>query len=126
MATDSNRTRLVGVISAGILGVAAFGVTTSVNAAPDPGKTSAGPFGTVSIDPPSIATVACSLATAPAPGIKSGDHVLAQAPVALETGLESSGATIQDTDGSLIVRLCNVTAAAIDGAPRNWDYLVLR
>jgi hypothetical protein len=129
MAIHANRKRVVrpiAVISAGILGASALGVTTRVNAAPDPGKTSAGPFGTVEMDPGLIATASCALVAGPAPGLKAGDHVVAQPPIDLEPSLASSGATTQMADGTLFVRLCNITAAGVDGAARDWAYLVLR
>lgn len=127
MALRVQRSKVLSPIAAlagGFLVASALGATATTNAV-DPSKTSAGPFGTVTIAPTVTATT-CALFQEPAPGVKAGDRVLVQTPVDLEADLTGT-ASAQDTDGRLVVRICNVDDAnTVNGAPRTWTYMVLR
>jgi len=128
MAIHANRRRVavpIAAIAAGVLVASALGVTTRVNAAPDPGKASAGAFGTVDVDPPNLPANTCSTPGAPAPGVKVGDHVVVGAPYDLDGGLV--GTAIHPVIADILYfRICNVTAAAVDGGNRTWTYMVVR
>ncbi|MCL6480305.1 MAG: hypothetical protein K6U02_01125 [Firmicutes bacterium] len=63
---------------------------------------------------PSIAAQSCSALTIPVSGAAAGDPVLTAWPVTLEDGL--TGLMYVSATDTVTVRLCNVTAAAIDPA----------
>jgi len=129
MSIHANRKRVVvpiAAISAGVLLASALGVSTRVNAAPDPGKASAGPFGTITIDPPDLGGAFCFANFYAAPGVKVGDHVLVQAPYDLASSLVSHPVT-QTLSDNLIVRICNIDDTNnVDDGAKTWTYMVLR
>lgn len=82
-------------------------------------------FGTVAVDPPSIAANTTTNVSVTVTGLATADQVWASAINALEDGLilESAQVTAANT---LTLGIRNTTAAAIDGASRNWQYLAIR
>ena len=129
MAIHANRKRVVipiTVLSAGALAASALGVTTKVNAAPDPGKASAGPYGSLTVDPPNIGPGSCYGNFHAAPGVRVGDHVLVQAPWDLDYRL-ATNQTTQPLPDNLWVRICNVHSVnSVDDGAKPWTYMVLR
>ena len=62
-------------------------------------------------------------------GVESADAVWPTAPEAggtLEDGLVFSGGVVPTADDTISLRLCNFSAAPIDGAARTWSYLAVR
>lgn len=80
--------------------------------------------GMISIDPASIASGASAITTASITGIQAGDRVFITPPTALEDGLIFTGATAKS--GAIDIRIRNISAGAINGAPQVWQYLILR
>jgi len=74
---------------------------------------------TVSIDPPSIAAGSAANVDVTVSGLKAGMFVVAVPPSDLEAGLVPISVSVP-ADNTLRVRLYNPTAAAIDGAAKNW------
>ena len=58
-------------------------------------------------------------------GIRFGDRVILNVDAGLEMGVMAQPVVAKAAD-TLTVRLCNVTAGAIDPAPRPFSYIVLR
>lgn len=80
----------------------------------------------VAVDPPNIlANATTNVDVAGVAGVKAGDFVDAQPPDTLENGLVLQGATVP-VDGTIRLRISNVTAGAIDGASRNWNFMITR
>jgi len=80
---------------------------------------------TVSVDPPSIAAGAKGTVDVTVTGAETGDSVIAIAPEALEAGLVPITALVPTANTVRIV-LYNPTAAAIDGAARNWTIILVK
>ncbi len=82
-------------------------------------------FGTVAVDPPSIAANTTTNVSVTISGLTTSDKVWASAVNALEDGLvlESAQVTAANT---LTLGIRNTTGSDIDGASRNWQYLAIR
>lgn len=82
-------------------------------------------FGTVAVDPPSIAANTTTNVSVTVSGLATSDKAWASAINALEDGLvlESVQVTAANT---LTLGIRNTTGSAIDGASRNWQYLAIR
>jgi hypothetical protein len=80
---------------------------------------------TASVDPPSIGVQTCAEVAVTLPGVLATDEVVAVPPASLEAGLCLSGCRVSAAD-TVQLRLCNVTAGAIDGAARSWTFLGFR
>ena len=82
-------------------------------------------FGTVAVDPPSIAANTTTNVTVTVNGLTTSDKAWVTPVNALEDGLvvESAEVTAANT---LSIGIRNTTGAAIDGASRNWQYLAIR
>jgi len=82
-------------------------------------------FGTVAVDPPSIAANTTTNVSMTVTGLTTSDKVWVSVVNALEDGLvlESAEVTAANT---LTLGIRNTSAAAIDGASRNWQYLAIR
>ncbi len=82
-------------------------------------------FGTVAVDPPSIAANTTTNVSVTVSGLTTSDKVWVSAVNALEDGLvlESVQVTAANT---LTLGIRNTTGSAIDGASRNWQYLAIR
>jgi hypothetical protein len=127
MAIHANRKAVlvpVAVLSAGILVASALGATAKVKVS-DPAKTSVGPFGTVEINPPSIAARTCITEDESAPGLRADDHTVVQAPPDLDESLVGSP-IIQPLPNLLTVRICNISNGDVNDGSRTWSYMVLR
>lgn len=81
--------------------------------------------GTVSVDPASLAASTCAETQITISGATSGDVVIMNPPASLDTGITFSGARVSAAD-TVQVRLCNVTAGAINDSARTWTYALLR
>lgn len=80
----------------------------------------------VAVDPPNIlANTTTNVDVVGVAGVKAGDFVDAQSPDTLENGLVLQGATVP-VDGTVRLRISNVTAGAIDGANRLWNFIITR
>ena len=77
--------------------------------------------GIVSIDPPSIATIASADVAVTVAGLTTGHKVIVQCQEALENGLVCIAAWVSAVD-QLTVRITNWSAAAVDGVARSWAY----
>jgi hypothetical protein len=123
--TKSSRVLVsIAAVATGILLGSTLGAKAKVNVA-DPSKASAGAFGTVDVDPGALAANDCTSPTAPAPGVKVGDHVVVGAPHDLEP--ELVGTVFAPVVGDLLsFRICNVSAAPVTPAKRTWTYMVVR
>lgn len=127
MAIGANRRTAwvpIAAFAAGILLASVVGATAQTNVG-SPGKVSVGSFGETDIDPPEIPAASCDLVEGVAPGIEENDRVVVQTPIDLEADLTGT-ASVQDSPGNVVIRICNVTAAAFNGASRTWTYLVIR
>ncbi len=82
--------------------------------------------GTVSVDPPNLATGTCALQTATITGAAAGDLVLLAPPADIEAGLYASAARLVASDGTTTFGVCNEGAGAVDGVARAWTFAVLR
>jgi hypothetical protein len=82
--------------------------------------------GTVSVDPPNLATGACALQTVTVTGAAAGDLVLLAPPADVEAGLYASAARLVASDGTTTFGVCNEGAGAVDGVARAWTFAVLR
>lgn len=78
---------------------------------------------TVSVDPASLAADTKAGTAVTVTGAAAGDFVVAQPPAALEDDLIFTGARVTDTD-EVTVYLYNPTGSPIDGAARDWDFLL--
>ena len=78
----------------------------------------------VSVNPASI-TNATSAETAVTIPCDVTDIVIAQVPASLETGLVYSGVRISAAN-TVQLRLSCIAAAPVDGAARNWTFIVLK
>jgi hypothetical protein len=79
--------------------------------------------GSVSVDPASIAANVCANTDVTVTGLATTDRVFVSA--VLAENLAVSGASVSAAN-TLRIRLCNVTAGAIDGAATTWNYVVIR
>ena len=79
----------------------------------------------VSLNPASIAGGALGTVTATITGAKTSDKVLFIAPTALEAGLVPMSARISAAD-TVEMTLYNPTGSPVDGAARNWTFILLR
>ena len=77
--------------------------------------------GTVSVDPPSIATGESANVDVTVTGLTTSHIVIVSCQEALEAGLVPQGASVPVAD-TLRIRLYNPSAAAIDGAELTWAY----
>jgi hypothetical protein len=73
------------------------------------------------VDPPSIAANSKGSVTVTVTGAAVGDHFVCEPPGALEAGLIYVGCRVTGAD-QLTIYLANITAGAIDGAARSWDW----
>jgi hypothetical protein len=80
---------------------------------------------TVSFDPPSIAANACGGDIATVPGAQAGDIILAQPESGAWNGLIYAPWAVA-AGGSVNLRICNVTAGAIDGSAIDFQLLLIR
>lgn len=78
-------------------------------------------YGTVSVNPGSIATIVRGSVDVTVAGISIGDMVTFHPPDALNTGLAYAGCRIT-ADNTVRLYLVNVTAGALDDTARTWDY----
>lgn len=78
--------------------------------------------GTVSIDPPSIATVSRGAATFTLAGARDGDFIHVQPPATLNDDLIFCGAEVTAND-TVTVYLYNPTGGAVDDTARTWRYV---
>jgi hypothetical protein len=74
---------------------------------------------------PLVTANTCVVAKAGVPGIQLGDRPIVHVAADLEAGLIAEP-VLADTQDKLSVRLCNMTAVDIPGAPHTYGYLVLR
>lgn len=112
-----------GAITAGfgVLATASSGVTTvSIDTAAVPTFLTAATL----LNFPSIAAATCGEQTIPLTGAATGDSVAPGWPGALEAGL--AGSSRVSVANTVALRLCNVTAAAIDPASAMFRVTVLR
>lgn len=77
--------------------------------------------GAIAVDPPSIAGGATAVVALAIAGVAVEDEVRLTPPPALEAGLVPVGAVVTAPD-TVTLTLLNVTAGAIDGAARTWEY----
>jgi hypothetical protein len=73
------------------------------------------------VDPPSIAANSKGSVAVTVTGAAVGDHFVCEPPGALEAGLIYVGCRVTGVD-TLTIYLANITAGAIDGASRSWDW----
>lgn len=78
----------------------------------------------VSVNPASISATA-SAETAVTVPCDFTDLILVQVPASLETGLAYSGVRVSAAN-TVQLRLTNVTASPVDGAARNWTFIVIK
>lgn len=76
------------------------------------------------LDFPSIAASVCADLTVTVESAEVGDRVIASAPAALATGLAVYA--FVTADDTVTIRLCNVTAGAIDPASAVWFVSVFK
>jgi hypothetical protein len=83
--------------------------------------------GSITVDPPSIAAGGNGTIKIAAPtAIDASDRVFLTPPANLEAGLILVGArTINDTD-EIEITLRNTSSSVINGASRNWYYLIIK
>jgi len=82
-------------------------------------------WGTVSIDPPSIAAGASANVDVTVSGLAVGDRILVMCQEDLEAGLVPQAAYVPAADTHR-VRLYNPTGAAIDGVARTWLWVAFK
>ena len=82
-------------------------------------------FGTVAVDPPSIAANTTANVTVTVSGLTTSDKAWVTPVNALEDGLVAESAEVTAAN-TLSIGIRNTTGAAIDGASRNWQYLAIR
>jgi hypothetical protein len=83
--------------------------------------------GTVSFDPPSISSAACTTQTTSVPGVQVGDMVIVNTPSA--TGMPAHlkvDAQIQPTADVVTFRFCNTSGANLNDTARTYGYIVIR
>jgi len=78
--------------------------------------------GTVSVDPPSIGAGAYATTTVSLSGLAATEEIILIPPSGLEDGLIFIGADVTAAD-TITIKLHNKSAAAIDGAARDWTYI---
>lgn len=81
--------------------------------------------GTVSVNPASIAANTTGDTSVTIASAKAGDIIVWTPPSDLEAGLVVGGSWCA-SDGTVVLRLGNVTVGAIDGAAKTWSYLIIR
>ena len=77
--------------------------------------------GTVSVDPPNVATVSRGAATFTLTGARAGDFIYCQPPAALNDDLIFCGAEVT-ADDTVTIYLYNPTGGGIDDTARTWRY----
>lgn len=101
-----------------------------VSAVPGKAKTEPGLdyifiYKAVAVDPGSIGIDAVLRVAVTLTGALVGDAVIAVPPAALEAGLNALVPFVSAAD-TVQLPILNDTAAAIDGASRNWDFILIR
>lgn len=81
--------------------------------------------GTVSVNPAEIAAAASAETDVTISGAAAGDIVIVNIPASLEAGLVLSGARVKEAN-TVSIRLSNISAEAVNGAARDWSYVILR
>ena len=80
-------------------------------------------FGKVSVDPPSIGATTSATLTVTLP-CTTADMIILIPPSDIEPELIFQGADITAAN-TVTIRLYNYSAGAIDGAPKDWTYILL-
>lgn len=81
--------------------------------------------GTVSVNPASIAANTTGDTSVTIADAQAGDVILWTPPSDLEAGLVVGGSWCA-SNGTVVLRLGNVTVGAIDGAAKTWSYVLIR
>lgn len=79
----------------------------------------------VSVDLPSIATLAVEEVSVTVTGAAAGDAVIANPPATLAAGLMFAGAYVSGAD-TVKLRVYNSTGGSIDEAAANWVFMLIR
>jgi hypothetical protein len=82
-------------------------------------------YGTVTVDPPSIAANSSGTVPVTITGVQSGDLVFLTPPVGMETALIFQGASVTGAN-TVTIQIRNASGAAVNGAARTWSYMVIR
>jgi len=80
-------------------------------------------YGSVDIDPPSIAAGAKGTAIALIPEANTGDMVLLSPPAGLNSGLVYGGAAVTG-DGTVSVYITNSGTASVNAGSADWHFLL--
>lgn len=83
-----------------------------------------GRFISAAVDPANATAVASVDTDLTGQPVKTSDVIIPIPPVDLEAGLACQGATVP-TDGTIRVRITNASAGAINGASKQWGFLVI-
>ena len=123
---DTMEDYLATIAPGGVVPIAAGGTnaTTAAAARANLGAAAVPLFGTTTIDVGSIAAGTCAAITFTVSGAAVGDGVIVAAPAAPEAGLIWAGRVF--SANTVSIRLCNVTAAAIDPASATWGAFVVK
>lgn len=81
--------------------------------------------GTVAVDPASIAANETANVSVTIADAVAGDVIIWTPPSTLEAGLVVGGSWCA-SNGTVVIRLGNVTVGAIDAASATWSYVLLR
>ncbi|MFA5356461.1 MAG: hypothetical protein WC301_03550 [Candidatus Omnitrophota bacterium] len=81
--------------------------------------------GAVAVNPPSIAAAASTTLTVTVTGAATTDRIFLTPPSAIEADLFYQGATITSAN-TVTIRIGNEGTGAVDGASRNWTYLLIK
>lgn len=79
-------------------------------------------YGTVTVDPASLAAGAIANTAVTITGVKVGDIVRLTPPSTLEAGLVPIGSPVTGND-TVSLRLYNPTGGVVDGASKTWEYV---
>jgi hypothetical protein len=82
-------------------------------------------YRTASVAPASIGATSSLETAVTLRDVAPGDIVVVGVPASLETGLVFSGVRVSAAD-TVQLRLTNVTAGAIAGAARTWEFLIFK
>lgn len=82
--------------------------------------------GFLAVDPPAIAANGNGTFRIASSAIGASDRIFLTPPPDLEAGLALIGASAIDATDEIEITLRNTTASAINGAPKNWAYLLLK
>jgi hypothetical protein len=83
-------------------------------------------LGTMTVDPPSIASAAIGEATVTVTGAAVGDIVEVSPPAAgLTAGLGVVGARVSASN-TIKIRICNLSGGTVDEASGTWSYCLIR